>query len=62
MNKQVSVKKNAMLNMIKQAVGVNGQPITINVYGAEGQDVRLLAKEVSKELQNLINDKEKVYA
>ena len=36
--------------------------ITINVYGAEGQDVRELAKVVSQEIQNLINDKEKAFA
>lgn len=35
---------------------------TFNIYGAEGQDIRQLAKEVSQEIQNLINDKEKVYA
>ena len=52
---------NKLMNMIKEATGPS-RPITINVYGAEGQDVRLLAKEVSRELQNLINNKEKVYA
>lgn len=51
-----------LMSMISQATGLNARPITINVYGAEGQDIRLLAKEVSRELQNLINDKEKVYA
>ncbi len=35
---------------------------TINVYASEGQDVRALAKEVSRELQNLLNDTEAVYA
>ena len=35
---------------------------TFNIYGAEGQDIRELAKEVSKEIQNLINDREAVYA
>lgn len=59
---ELVVGTNKLMGMIRQAVGVNGQPIVINVYGAEGQDIRLLAKEVSKELQNLINDKEKVYA
>ena len=59
---ELVVGTDKLMGMIRQAVGVNGQPIVINVYGAEGQDIRLLAKEVSKELQNLINDKEKVYA
>lgn len=36
--------------------------ITVNVYGAEGQDVRELAKAVSEEIQNMIEDKEKAYA
>ena len=40
----------------------NAGGFTINVYGAEGQDVRSLAKAVSEEIQNLIADKEKVYA
>ena len=35
---------------------------TFNIYGAEGQDIRELAKEVSQEIQNLISDEEKVYA
>lgn len=40
----------------------NAGGFTINVYGAEGQDVRTLAKMVSQEIQNLITDKEKAYA
>ena len=52
---------NKLMSMIKQAVG-GSKEIVINVYGAQGQDVRELAKEVSRELQNLIDDKEKVYA
>ena len=34
----------------------------INIYASEGQDVRELAKEVSREIQNMITDKEKAYA
>ena len=52
---------NKLMSMIKQAVG-GSKEIVINVYGAPGQDIRELAKEVSRELQNLIDDKEKVYA
>ena len=59
---ELVVGTDKLMNMIKKATGGNDRPITINVYGAEGQDVRLLAKEVSRELQNLINDKERVYA
>lgn len=35
---------------------------TFNITGAEGQDIRELAKVITEEIQNLINDKEKVYA
>ena len=59
---ELVVGTNKLMDMMREAVGVNSKPITINVYGAEGQDVRILAKEVSKELQNLVNNKEKVYA
>lgn len=58
---EVVIGTNKLMSMMREAVGVS-RPITINIYGAEGQDVRALAKEVSRELQNLINDKEKVYA
>lgn len=34
---------------------------TFNIYGAEGQDIRELAKEVSQEIQYLIEDEEKAY-
>lgn len=58
---ELVIGTNKLMDMMKQAVG-SARPVTINVYGAEGQDVRLLAKEVSKELQNLIADKESAYA
>lgn len=59
---EVVVGTDKLMRMINKASGSNARDITINVYGAVGQDVRTLAKEVSKELQNIINDKEKVYA
>ena len=59
---ELVIGTNKLMSMMKEAIGVGGRPININIYGAQGQDIRLLAKEVSKELQNLINDKEKVYA
>ena len=58
---EVVVGTNKLMSMMREAVGVS-RPITINIYGAPGQDIRALAKEVSKELQNLINDKEDAYA
>jgi len=59
---ELVIGTNKLMGMIQSAVGIGAQPITINVYGAAGQDVRELAKEVSQELQNLINDKEAAYA
>jgi len=59
---EIVVGTDKLMKMISKASGANARDITINVYGAAGQDVRSLAKEVSKELQNIINDKEKVYA
>lgn len=41
---------------------VNGSPITINVYGAEGQDVNELADAVSDRLLHLMNQTGAVYA
>jgi phage-related protein len=37
-------------------------PFTFNIVAPEGQDIRELAKEVSREIQNLIDDKGKAYA
>lgn len=59
---EVIVGTDRLISMMKQAMGVGSRPITINVYGAEGQDIRQLAKEVGNVLQDLLNDKEKVYA
>ena len=42
--------------------GMNAGPITINVYGAEGQNVRELAKAVSYEIQNMVNNRRLVNA
>ena len=58
---EVVIGTNKLMSMMREAVGVS-RPVVINVYGAQGQDIRALAKEVSRELQNLIDDKEKVYA
>ena len=59
---EMVIGTNTLMSMMREAVGAGSAPITINVYGAEGQDVRLLAKEVSRELQNLVDDKSKVFA
>ena len=58
---ELIVGTNKLMKMIRQATG-GGRDIIINIYGAEGQDIRELAKEVSKEIQYLIDDEESVYA
>lgn len=57
---ELVVGTNKLMNMIKQATG-SQRPIVMNIYGAEGQDVRELAKAVSDELKNLMVDEEKAY-
>ena len=59
---ELVIGTNTLMSMMKKAVGTTNNPVVINVYGAEGQDIRELAKAVSQEFQNLVNDKEKVWA
>jgi len=40
---------------------IGGMTFNFNVYATEGQDVRQLAKNLMTEVQNIINDREKVY-
>lgn len=58
---ELVVGTNKLMRMIKSAAG---GPKVVNIYvqGAEGQDIRELAKEVAREFQNLIDDEESVYA
>lgn len=58
---ELVVGTDKLMRMISQA-SLNSKPINFYIYGAEGQDVRQLAKEVSRELQNMMNSKERVYA
>ena len=46
---------------LKEMIG-GGQPITINVYGNEGMNVRELADAVAQRLTRVMNSKEAVYA
>ena len=50
-----------LMSMMRQAVGIGNQPINIYIQGAEGQDVRELAKAVGEELENLKKDREAAY-
>lgn len=55
---ELIIGTNKLMSMMKQAMsGVGNQPININVYGAEGQDVRELAKAVALEFQYMVDDK-----
>ena len=58
----VSATSNGRSNSVATYASSGIGNVTINVYAAEGQDIRSLAKQVSEEIQNLITDKEKVYA
>lgn len=59
---ELVVGTNKLMSMIKEATGGREVNATFNIYASEGQDIRELAKEVTKEIQNLIDDKEKAYA
>lgn len=59
---EVVIGKDKLLDMMREAVGINGQPITINVYGAEGQSVEALADAVAYKLQDMTTRRGAVYA
>lgn len=56
---EMLIGQDTLRDMIGDAVG--DQNITVNVYGAEGQSVKDLARAVVEEMQNAINRKEAVY-
>lgn len=58
---EMIIGTNKLMEMMKAAVG-DGQPININVYGAEGQDVNDLAQKIAYKLEDLKTRKERVYA
>ena len=58
---ELVVGTNKLMSMMRQALGINARPINIYIQGAEGQDVRELAKAVSKEMQHLVDDEEAAY-
>lgn len=60
---EVVVGEQHLLDMIGNVVkGTNSQQITVNVYGAEGQNEDRIAEVVIDKLQQLTNAKEVVYA
>lgn len=56
---EMLIGQDTLRNMIGEAVGE--RDITVNVYGAEGQSIRDLARAVVEEMQYAINRKEAVY-
>ena len=50
------------LNKLRELVGEGGDEITINVYGAQGQDVRELAAEVERALVRTQKSRSAVFA
>lgn len=57
---EMIVGTNKLMEMMRAAVG-DGQPININVYGAEGQDVNELAEKIAYKLEDLKDRKERVW-
>lgn len=57
---EMIVGTNKLMEMMRAAVG-DGQPININVYGTEGQDVNELAEMVAYKLEDLKDRKERVW-
>lgn len=50
-----------LLNMMRDAVGGDKRDITINVYGAEGQDVNELANRIAYKLEEMTQRRSAVY-
>lgn len=59
---EVIVGTDKLMSMMRDAVGLAGQPITINVYGAEGQNVNDLAEKIAEKLDAMTKRKGVVYA
>ena len=59
---EVIVGTNKLMQMMQDAIGINGQPITINVYGAEGQNVNDLAEVIADKLEEMTKRKGAAYA
>lgn len=59
---EVIVGTDKLMDMMREAVGVGSQPITINVYGAEGQNVNELAEQIAVRLEAMTKRKGAVYA
>ena len=62
MNANVTAYGTGSAATLGNATTYNGGAITINVYGAEGQDVNSLADTIAQKLGDMTRRKELVYA
>ena len=58
---EIIIGTDKLLNMMRDAVGTDGRAITINVYGAEGQDVNDLADRIAYKLEEMTQRRSAVY-
>ena len=58
---EIIIGTDKLLNMMRDAVGTDGRTITINVYGAEGQDVNDLADRIAYKLEEMTQRRSAVY-
>lgn len=59
---EVVIGTDKLLGMMKDAIGGENRPITINVYGAEGQNINDLAEVIAIKLEDMTRRKGEVYA
>lgn len=57
-----TVNANATATPLDGSQSVNGSPVTINVYGAEGQNINELANLIAVKLEDMTRRKEAVFA
>lgn len=62
MNAEVSAYGTSGAAMVGDTTNITGGNISINVYGAEGQDVNSLADVIAEKLEDMTNRKGAVYA
>lgn len=62
MNAEVSAYGTSGAAMVGDTTNITGGAISINVYGAEGQDVNSLADVIAEKLEDMTNRKGAVYA
>ena len=61
---EIVIGRNAMLDMMREAVGGGdtNYAINVNVYGTEGMDEDALADKVSRRLESMLDRRRAVYA